>query len=269
MRSSGLPDLDPVSVDRSDGAGAPVFICEHATNRLPEEFGDMGLSASDLESHIAWDPGAADLARYLSERFDAPLVTAGVSRLLYDCNRPPDHPGAVPARSEATDIPANTDLDAKSLAARADRIYHPFRNAAEDLINERLARRLNCAVITIHSFTPVYLGKVRPVEIGVLHDKDTRLADAMLTDRASDAGFRFERNQPYGPEDGVTHSLKIYGVERGLPNVMIEVRNDLLSDADRAQRVAIALEEKIRAALQAIGLGAPTKRASESAVPNG
>jgi predicted N-formylglutamate amidohydrolase len=254
-RASGAPATDVVSVRRRDGGGVPVFICEHASNRFPDRFGTLGLTAEERLSHIAWDPGALSLAEALSARFDAPLVAAEVSRLLYDCNRPPEHPGAIAVRSEVTDIPGNAALDAAGRAARTEAIYRPFRAAADALLDERAASRRACAVVTIHSFTPTYLGRPRAVEIGILHDEDARLADALLHAVPTDGGgYRIARNEPYGPADGVTHSLAIYGIRRGLPNVMIEVRNDLLATPDGARRVADTLDAMLRRALPAIGL---------------
>lgn len=218
----------PVETHNADGAGAVVLLCEHASNYFPAAFGDLGLDAATRQSHVAWDPGALAVAMGLSAALDAPLVAGTVSRLLYDCNRPPEVESAMPSRSEAFDIPGNKALTEAQRQDRTTRIYQPFCTAITDLLAARKHRNQRSVIVTIHSFTRVYFGKPRAVEIGILHDKDTRLADAMLANVADLPGRRVERNAPYGPDDGVTHSLKRHGLANGLANVMIEIRNDLL-----------------------------------------
>lgn len=227
---------DPVGVERPLGRGPFVIVCEHASLTLPRALGDLGLSEEARRSHIAWDPGALAVAQALSAHYDSPLVFQRFSRLVYDCNRPPESPAAMPAKSEVYDIPANAALDEASRQARTEALYRPFHAAIADVIDRRAAAGMNTSLITVHSFTPVYFGKARSVEIGVLHDADTRLADSMLA--AADAARRYDvrRNEPYGPADGVTHTLKLHGISRDIPNVMIEVRNDLIQD-DAGQEV--------------------------------
>ena len=230
---------------RREGAADALVLCEHASNAFPQRFGTLGLGDAARQSHAAWDPGALELARALADHLHAPLVAAGVSRLLYDCNRPPEAPGAMPAQSEVFEIPGNRDLDARARAARVREIYQPF---LDEVARTQRATRPR-ALVTMHTFTPVYNGARRAVEIGVLHDADSRLADAMLARAASDPAFDTRRNQPYGPEDGVTHSLKIHGVERGIANVMIEVRNDLVATDAGLERVSAWLNPLVAGAL--------------------
>ena len=158
----------------------------------------------------------------------------------------------MPARSEVYDIPGNQGLDAAARADRARRVYVPFCNAVELALDTACPK----ALITVHSFTPVYFGQPRPVEIGILHDADPRLADALLQ-ALEDSPHDIRRNAPYGPEDGVTHTLKARALPRGLLNVMLEVRNDLLADADGIARIGALLAPALRAALAA----AQTERA--------
>jgi predicted N-formylglutamate amidohydrolase len=221
----------PVTTYNADGAGAVVLVCEHASNHFPEAFGDLGLGEAARQSHVAWDPGALAVALGLSKALDAPLVAGTVSRLLYDCNRPPEAESAMPIRSETFEIPGNETLTDAQRQARIAGIYRPFTSAVADILAARKQRGQMSVIITIHSFTPVYFGKSRDVEIGILHDDDARLADAMLAAASDLPSRRVERNAPYGPQDGVTHSLKLYGIANGLANVMIEIRNDLLRSA--------------------------------------
>ncbi|WFU07598.1 N-formylglutamate amidohydrolase [Rhizobium sp. CB3090] len=229
-------DGDCVAVERPDGKSPVLIICEHASRTLPAYFGDLGLSIEALSSHIAWDPGALAVARKMSGNLDATLVHQRFSRLVYDCNRPPESAGAMPEISEIYTIPGNQHLQAADRQARTDALYVPFHDRIRALLNERAAREQETVIVTVHSFTPVYNGKQRAVELGILHDEDRWLADRMLDAAAEAPLYRTERNQPYGPEDGVTHTLKLHGLANGLHNVMIEVRNDLIAD-DVGQRV--------------------------------
>jgi predicted N-formylglutamate amidohydrolase len=219
-----------VSIERRDGKSALLIICEHASPTLPERYGDLGLSKDARESHIAWDPGALAVARGISAALDAALISQRFSRLIYDCNRPPEAPGAMPEKSEIYPIPGNQNLDADERKARTEALYIPFHDAVRGLIAERKARGQETVVVTIHSFTPVFNGKPRAVELGILHDADSRLADDMLSAAADAPLYKTERNEPYGPQDGVTHTLILHGVSNGFRNVMIEVRNDLIKD---------------------------------------
>lgn len=223
-------EAEPVAVENADGKGTVLLVCEHASNTLPVRFGTLGLKPDVLASHIAWDPGALAVARRLSAALDATLVYQRYSRLIYDCNRPPEAPGAMPASSEIFDIPGNRDLSEEERQARTQALYIPFHDTVRSLISARQARGQETVVVTIHSFTPVYNGQPRSVELGILHDEDSRLADAMLALAADAPLFKTERNEPYGPADGVTHTLVLHGISNGLSNVMIEVRNDLIDD---------------------------------------
>lgn len=223
-------DGDCVAVERPLGSSPVFIICEHASRALPERFGDLGLSAEALSSHIAWDPGALAVAKGISAGLDATLVYQRFSRLIYDCNRPPESAGAMPETSEIYTIPGNQRLDEAGRQARTEGLYIPFHDRIRALLKGRTARGQKTVIVTIHSFTPIYNGKPRAVELGILHDEDRRLADRMLDVAAEAPLYQTERNQPYGPEDGVTHTLKLHGIANGLPNIMIEVRNDLIGD---------------------------------------
>ena len=244
-------DGDCVAVERPDGKSAVLIICEHASCTLPEYFGDLGLSNEALSSHIAWDPGALAVARKMGDNLDATLVYQRFSRLIYDCNRPPESAGAMPEISEIYTIPGNQHLQAADRQARTDALYIPFHDRIRALLKERAAREQNTVIVTVHSFTPVYNGKQRAVELGILHDEDSWLADRMLDAAAHSPLYRTERNEPYGPEDGVTHTLKLHGLANGLHNVMIEVRNDLIGDDVGQGVVAGYLTGLIQSSLEA------------------
>jgi predicted N-formylglutamate amidohydrolase len=217
----------PAILVNGDGRSPYVLICEHASNRLPRTLGMLGLPQSELVRHIAWDLGAEQVARRLSRLMDAPLMLQRYSRLAYDCNRPPDAADAMPEISETTDIPGNRNLSPAAKLARIREIYRPFHGAITDLLDGRAAAGVRSMVVSIHSFTPVYKGERRTVELGILHDQDARLSRKLIT---SFPGVDARLNEPYGPTDGVLHTLTLHAAPRQLRRVMIEMRNDLIAD---------------------------------------
>lgn len=238
-----------VTVENAAGKSPVLIVCEHASLRVPASLGTLGLSPEALTAHIAWDPGALAVARHLSVRLDATLVFQNFSRLVYDCNRPPESPDAMPATSEIYQIPGNGNIGPAERQARIDAIYRPWQRQLKDTISSRRAGGRETVIVTIHTFTPIYKGAPRSVEIGILHDRDARLADAMLAQNGAGSRFTLRRNEPYGPEDGVTHTLVEHGLANGLLNVMIEVRNDLVKDEASQEVVAGFLAELIGASL--------------------
>ena len=223
-------DGKAVAVENPGAKGAVLLICEHASRRVPERYGNLGLPDDVLASHIAWDPGALAVAQRMSKSLDATLIHQRFSRLIYDCNRPPEAPDAMRDVSEIFRIPGNENLSDAEKALRTAALYAPFHDSIRNEIVTRANRGLATVLVTIHSFTPVYFGKQRQVEIGILHDSDSRLADRMLAAAADTKIYRVERNEPYGPADGVTHTLEVHALPGGLLNVMIEIRNDLIID---------------------------------------
>lgn len=243
-------DASPVRVVNGDGASSVLLVCEHASCHIPPALERLGLPEDDALSHAAWDPGALGVAEEMARVLDAPLVAGTVSRLVYDCNRPPGAADAMPARSEVIEVPGNRGLDDAARAARTRLFYEPFRNT----VAARLAAMRDPVLVTVHSFTPVFHGRPRAVEIGVLHDKDTRLADAMLDMPPRGVAKRIERNAPYGPEDGVTHTLREHGIANGHPNVMLEIRSDLVAAPDRQRAMGRAMAEWVAGAFRQLAL---------------
>jgi len=244
MRGSVLESQEAPDVLVNGGGRSPyVLICEHASNRVPRALGTLGLAEPELQRHIAWDIGAEQVARQVSRLIDAPLVLQRYSRLVYDCNRPPDSADAMPEISETTHIPGNQHLSPADRLARISEIYRPFHAAIADLLDRRAADGARSMVVTIHSFTPVYKGTPRAVELGILHDRDTGLAAKLITSFPTVAA---RLNEPYGPKDGVLHTLNLHAAPRGLQHVMIEMRNDLISHErgqdDWAQRLSASLD---------------------------
>ncbi|APE42510.1 N-formylglutamate amidohydrolase [Sulfitobacter alexandrii] len=241
----GVAEVNP------SGTSSIVLICEHASHHIPDDFKGLGLAPDALQSHAAWDPGAMAVAERLSARLDAKLLAGTVSRLVYDLNRPPDAPGAMPEQSEVFAVPGNRDLTQAARAERAARYYQPFH----DRIEEVMAVIDAPILVTVHSFTPVFLGQRRAVEIGVLHDADSRLADAMLACAEAHTQSDVQRNAPYGPQDGVMHTLHLHGIAQDRLNVMLEIRNDLIGTADDQDRMAQMIAGWLADACARLGAG--------------
>lgn len=246
---TGNAAVFPPVVENGAAKGRLVIVCEHASNHIPPRWGDLGLTADQRRAHIAWDPGALGLARGLAQRLDAVLVHAPVSRLVYDLNRAPDMAGAMPVRSEIHDIPGNADLPPQERALRTAAVYAPFHHGLHALLMDRLARGLAPVMVTVHSFTPVYFGTTRAVEFGVIHDADETLPRAILTEARSRTALRAEWNEPYSAKDDVTHTLRLQATPYGLPNAMLEIRNDLIATPQDEGRMADSLAPVLAAAL--------------------
>jgi predicted N-formylglutamate amidohydrolase len=231
-------DLPAAELRNPQGRGGVILVCEHASNAIPAALNGLGLDDAGRVSHAAWDIGAYDLALAMSKSLDAPLVTSRVSRLVYDCNRPPEAPSAIPAQSELIAVPGNLNLTALDHARRVAEVYEPFQKLLRATID---AAPLPPVLITIHSFTPVYFGQHRQTELGILHDTDARFALAMLRAAQSLGGVKAESNAPYAAQDGVTHTLREHAVKRGLHNAMLEIRNDLIATPKAATAMAAEL----------------------------
>ncbi len=232
------------AIINENSASPIVLICEHASNLLPKNLGTLGLSDADLKRHIAYDIGAEGTARILAKLLDAPLILQRYSRLAYDCNRPPEAEGAMPEVSEVTPIPGNKNLSAEAKLQRIVEIYRPFQNTISGFLDDRAAHGKRAIPVSIHSFTKTYKGKAREVELGLLFDRDARLANLLVK---SFPGFNTQLNEPYGPKDGVMHLMNLHAAPRGLQHLMIEIRNDLI-ETERgqqqwAQRLSIPLQQ--------------------------
>lgn len=242
----------PPEIVRAGGDSDVILVCEHAANHFPKIWGDLGLRADQKISHAAWDPGALAVALGLSERLDATLIHATVSRLIYDLNRAPDMPGAMPAKSEVHEIPGNAGISHSERLARTKAVYIPWTNALHDLVAERIALGRRPVIVTIHSFTPIYFGQARSVEFGVIHDADPRLSAAILNAAKSATGLNAALNAPYSAKDDVTHTLRLHATPYGLDNTMLEIRNDLIATPEDQAFMADQLTQVINMGLAEI-----------------
>jgi len=205
-----------------------VLICDHASNRIPLRLGDLGLGPEPLMDHIAWDPGAAAVARVLSQLLDAPLVLSAYSRLVIDCNRPLESPESIAERSAGIEVPGNCGLTSSQRRQRVDEVFKPYHRAIAALLDARSGR--SSLLLSIHSFTANLGGLRRPWAIGVANRRDRRLADCLvLALRENDVGLVGD-NEPYGIEDAYDYSLPTHGERRGIAHAMFEIRQDGLRD---------------------------------------
>lgn len=237
------------------GADRPsrwLVTCDHATNRVPGCVGGggtLGIAAADMERHIAYDIGAAGVTRRLAERLNAPAILSDFSRLVIDPNRGEDDPTLVMKLYDGTIIPANRHADAAEVERRLAAFHRPYHGALERLA----ARRADTVVCAIHSFTPRLFGRAdRPWQVGVLYShRDPRLALALLDRLRAEPDLCVGENEPYGGHlDG--DSIDRHALRQGRPNVLIEIRHDLIRAEDGqiawADRLAPILEEALAAA---------------------
>ena len=245
-----LPDW-PEPVERVNPAGrSPVIlVCEHASNHIPADYAGLGLGDADLNRHIAWDIGAAAVTRRLSALLDAPAFLGAYSRLLIDLNRPLDGAGSIPVRSEETDIPANRNPSAAECALRQQRIFTPFHDAIGALIDRRTAAGQPTLLVAVHSFNPVFLGRSRPWHAGILFDKAAGLGERLVARLAAEDALCVGTNQPYTVSRDEDYAILVHGDDRDIPAVLVEIRNDGLSDRPQvdawAQRLATILEPEL------------------------
>ncbi len=243
-----------VAVDGAPLGASIILVCEHASYHIPDAFHGMGLPADLLQSHVAWDPGALALARDLAERLEAPLVHGQISRLLHDCNRPPEAPDAIVAQGEWDPVPGNLNLSDQDRQQRVDHVYRPFHDR---LRREIAARKVALELlVTVHTFTPVYRGDERQVQLGILHGQDPRFARMMFDRKPGNVTEDTRLNEPYSAADGVTHTLDLQGTGNGLLTVMLEVRSDLLRTPDAQRDWGARLAPWILETLAAIRPGA-------------
>ena len=233
-----------------------LFVCDHASRALPAEYGDLGLSAELFATHIACDIGAATATRVLAERFQAPAVLGRWSRLLIDLNRGEDDPTLVMQLSDGTIVPGNRGAGAAELASRIARFHRPYHDAIAGEIDRQRAMGAAPALISMHSFTPAWKGRQRPWQVGVLWDRDPRLARPLMRELCA-AGFNVGDNEPYS---GALENDTLYrhGTMNGLPHALIEIRQDLIGDEPTARAFALRLEPVVERALA--GMGAPQIR---------
>lgn len=231
-----LSDQEPQAFEifNPGGRSELVLVCDHASNRVPFSLNGLGLPNKVLASHIAWDPGAAALARALATRLDAVLVLSNYSRLVIDCNRPPSKPDSIPEISDGIAIPGNAGLDEEESRQRRAELFEPYHNAIASLLNARHERPTQ--VLSIHSFTPVLAGVSRPWSLGVCYQASHLWAKqwliALRDRQIDDVGD----NEPYFVDDEIDYTLPVHCEANDIPCIMLEFRQDELKEIESVQR---------------------------------
>ena len=231
--------------------GRWLVTCDHATNTVPPQVGggDLGLPRTDMERHIAYDVGAYGVARHLGELLNGPVIASNFSRLVIDPNRGEDDPTLLMKLYDGSVIPANREADAEERARRLELCYRPYHAALA-----RMAALPHAIILSIHSFTRQLRGRdPRPWEIGILYASDARLAHPLIRLLEEEGDLTVGDNEPYSghlPGD----SIDRHALAQGRPNVLIELRNDLIADEAGQRHWAERLAPVLTRALAETGL---------------
>jgi predicted N-formylglutamate amidohydrolase len=226
----------PVIIDHPQGASDLFLVCDHAGRRMPARLGQLGVSDTEMERHIAYDIGAAGVAVRVADALDATLIRQIYSRLVIDCNRNPSVPSSIPEISETTRIPGNVGLTAAQRDARRVEIFLPYHDAIVAALDARAAVARPTALIAVHSFTPVYKGEVRPWHAGVLYNRDNRLSMSFKRLLEEEGDLIVGDNEPYFVSDLSDYTIPVHAEGRALPYLELEIRQDLIaSEAGQAE----------------------------------
>jgi predicted N-formylglutamate amidohydrolase len=244
-----MSQFEPVEVVRPDGESSLILLCDHASNAIPHELDSLGLDPADLRRHIAYDVGARGLTLALSDLFEAPALLARFSRLVVDPNRGEDDPTLIMRVYDGSVIPGNRALDERERERRLATYHRPYHAAVSAAIHRSLGQGTTPRLVSIHSFTPQLRGRApRPWHVGVLWDRDDRIAAPLIEALRADDELVIGDNEPYsGRLEG--DCLWRHGTSRGLPHVLIEVRNDLIADMEGQQAWAALLGRRLAEAL--------------------
>ncbi len=240
----GPGDPPPYEVLNPDGRAAVVLICDHASPAIPAGLNDLGLAADALGRHVAVDIGAADVTRSLSRRLDAPAVLAGYSRLLIDLNRPLGDPESIPGVSDGTSVPGNRDLGEEEAAARGETFFWPYHRTISAVTAQMWQRGPAPAMFSIHSFTPSLDGEDRQWDIGVLWNRDPRLARPLIQSLRRRDALQVGDNEPYSGRQKA-HTIDLHAGAQGLANCAVEIRQDHLETRQSADHWAEILGDAL------------------------
>ena len=227
-RLLGDGDPAPVRVLRPAGASEFFLTADHAGRAIPQRLGALGLPERELERHIAWDIGIAGVTERLAQALDATAVLQAYSRLVIDCNRQPGWASSIPEISEVTAIPGNEGIAPAEREARHREIFLPYHQRIAELLDGRRAAGRRTVLIAMHSFTPVFKGETRRIDIGILYNRDARLANIMLDLLRAEGDLAVGDNAPYAITGASDYTVPVHGEERGLAHVEIEIRQDLI-----------------------------------------
>lgn len=238
---------EPPAVEAVNAGGRAAFllVCDHASRRVPQALDNLGLDDALMQRHIAWDIGAAEVARGLAQHFDAPLRATGYSRLVIDCNRALDDPSSIPEVSDGIAVPGNRGLGPAEVERRREALFRPYHRAVAAALARFREHGQVPGLVSIHSFTPVFDGVERPWHVGILWDWDPRVAVPLIEALGRQAGLVVGDNQPYSAREPRGYTVTAHAQSQGYPHVAIEVRQDLIDThhgaAEWTARLAQAL----------------------------
>jgi predicted N-formylglutamate amidohydrolase len=230
---------------RPQGVSRFVFFCDHASNYIPPELDSLGLPATELTRHIAWDIGAAGVTEALSEILDAPAILSGASRLVVDCNRHLDAADLIPEVSDRTAIPGNMRLDESARAARIKRWFTPYHEAVESVFLEREARGAPSISVSIHSMTASLAGVERPWQVSLSSHLDRSLTKPVLAALRRPGDVVVGDNQPYDLDPEVDYSTPYHALRRQLPHLQVEFRQDEIGNSAEQRAWALRFAETL------------------------
>ncbi len=246
-------EAPPVLQIAPEGASNFLIVVDHAGHLIPRRLGTLGLPSAQLQRHIAWDIGSLQVALRVAAALDAPLLAQNYSRLVIDCNRDPKVDTSIPTSSEWVEIPGNLGLSGEQRAARRTEIFEPYHQRIRAVLDARLAAGRRTILVSQHSMTDVYKGEPRAMHAAILYNRDRRFAGLVLDALRLEPALEVADNAPYFVSDESDYTIPRHAEARGLPHVMIEIRQDLLLDEAGqtawAQRIARALGAAERAFL--------------------
>jgi predicted N-formylglutamate amidohydrolase len=220
-------DPPPVRVLRATGRSDLFLTADHAGRTIPKSLHDLGVSEAERQRHIAWDIGIAGVTERLAGHLDATAILQTYSRLVIDCNRDPSWPSAMPEVSEYTPIPGNRSLSEDARNARITEIFTPYHDRIRTLLDARAHRRT--VLVAMHSFTPSFKGESRAMQVGLLYNKDPKLARILLDLLRREPDLTVGDNAPYAITEDSDYSVPTHGEKRGLPHIEVEIRQDLIA----------------------------------------
>lgn len=220
-----------------------LVTCEHATNKLPLE---LELSPDLLALHIAWDPGALDIARHIARHFRAALWQGEYSRLVVDLNRTVTNRMVMRQVSDGHAIPFNRGLSSRARAARIERYYAPYRDGVVAAADAVVAAQGRCVHICVHTFTPALAGNVRGNDIGLLHDPQWGIERAVCADLRHhlEAATSYVTwfNRPYsGTADGILPAMRRRYRPGQFVGIELEINQKYAGDAAALRHISEAI----------------------------
>lgn len=245
----GPGDPPPATVLNPEGRAQAVVVCDHGGDAIPGVLDGLGLDAAQRARHIAWDIGAKAIAQELSRLLDAPAVLGNYSRLVIDLNRPPDDLTSIREISDGTVVPGNRNLSEADGRNRLKAIFEPYHGAVESALNGVRRRVAAPALVSVHSFTPVMKGVERPWHIGVLFGPDDRIARPLMEALSRNADICVGENKPYSGYDLYGHTVETHALPVGLPNVLFEIRQDLIDTQQGVAHWSVPIAAALREVL--------------------